>query len=289
VYPANLDYRSLLADIEGLVPAHSGVDTVGLGLPSSQLLGSLGGMVSSPSDHSRASKKGKGFELQLTLETGAAAAVAPTDFEILEALLEGDPPPILVARGAGAGGKEGKGTRNSASANEASEEGGMGFVDAVALAKAAQEAEEAAAQAAAARVQRQVAREASAHALLLQLEMRADEAFRAHEMRVWTAAHPNTASSLEASTQRLRQLQAQLGQVYEQIRAEHAQTLQLRAQIEARTAPTTTAAALRAESMLDVALKTARSSIILAAAAHDGGGEGAIDTEGANDPESISP
>ena len=41
--------------------------------------------------------------------------------------------------------------------------------------------------------------------------------------------------------------------------------------------------------MLDVALKTARSSIILAAAAHDGGGEGAIDTEGANDPESISP
>ena len=45
----------------------------------------------------------------------------------------------------------------------------------------------------------------------------------------------------------------------------------------------------RAESMLDVALKTARSSIILAAAAHDGGGEGAIDTEGANDPESISP
>jgi hypothetical protein len=99
----------------------------------------------------------------------------------------------------------------------------------------------------------------------------------------------NTASSLDASTQRLRQLQAQLGQVYEQIRAEHAQTLQLRAQIEARSAPTATAAALRAESMLDVALKTARSSIILAAAAHDGGGEGAIDTEGANDPESISP
>ena len=288
MYPANLDYRSLLADIEGLVPAHSGVDTVGLGLPSSQLLGSLGGMVSSPSDHSRASKKGKGFEL-LTLEIGAAAAVAPTDFEILEALLEGDPPPILIARGAGAGGKEGKGSRNSASANEASEEGGMGFVDAVALAKAAQVAEETAAQAAAARVQRQVAREASAHALLLQLEMRADEAFRAHEMRVWTAAHPNTASSLDASTQRLRQLQAQLGQVYEQIRAEHAQTLQLRAQIEARSAPTTTAAALRAESMLDVALKTARSSIILAAAAHDGGGEGAIDPEGANDPESISP
>ena len=288
MYPANLDYRSLLADIEGLVPAHSGVDTVGLGLPSSQLLGSLGGLVSSPSDHSRASKKGKGFEL-LTLEIGAAAAVAPTDFEILEALLEGDPPPILIARGAGAGGKEGKGSRNSASANEASEEGGMGFVDAVALAKAAQVAEETAAQAAAARVQRQVAREASAHALLLQLEMRADEAFRAHEMRVWTAAHPNTARSLDASTQRLRQLQAQLGQVYEQIRAEHAQTLQLRAQIEARTAPTTTAAALRAESMLDVALKTARSSIILAAAAHDGGGEGAIDTEGANDPESISP
>ena len=288
MYPANLDYRSLLADIEGLVPAHSGVDTVGLGLPSSQLLGSLGGLVSSPSDHSRASKKGKGFEL-LTLEIGAAAAVAPTDFEILEALLEGDPPPILIARGAGAGGKEGKGSRNSASANEASEEGGMGFVDAVALAKAAQVAEETAAQAAAARVQRQVAREASAHALLLQLEMRADEAFRAHEMRVWTAAHPNTARSLDASTQRLRQLQAQLGQVYEQIRAEHAQTLQLRAQIEARSAPTTTAAALRAESMLDVALKTARSSIILAAAAHDGGGEGAIDTEGANDPESISP
>ena len=288
MYPANLDYRSLLADIEGLVPAHSGVDTVGLGLPSSQLLGSLGGLVSSPSDHSRASKKGKGFEL-LTLEIGAAAAVAPTDFEILEALLEGDPPPILIARGAGAGGKEGKGSRNSASANEASEEGGMGFVDAVALAKAAQVAEETAAQAAAARVQRQVAREASAHALLLQLEMRADEAFRAHEMRVWTAAHPNTASSLDASTQRLRQLQAQLGQVYEQIRAEHAQTLQLRAQIEARSAPTTTAAALRAESMLDVALKTARSSIILAAAAHDGGGEGAIDPEGANDPESISP
>ena len=288
MYPANLDYRSLLADIEGLVPAHSGVDTVGLGLPSSQLLGSLGGLVSSPSDHSRASKKGKGFEL-LTLEIGAAAAVAPTDFEILEALLEGDPPPILIARGAGAGGKEGKGSRNSASANEASEEGGMGFVDAVALAKAAQVAEETAAQAAAARVQRQVAREASAHALLLQLEMRADEAFRAHEMRVWTAAHPNTARSLDASTQRLRQLQAQLGQVYEQIRAEHAQTLQLRAQIEARSAPTTTAAALRAESMLDVALKTARSSIILAAAAHDGGGEGAIDPEGANDPESISP
>ena len=288
MYPANLDYRSLLADIEGLVPAHSGVDTVGLGLPSSQLLGSLGGLVSSPSDHSRASKKGKGFEL-LTLEIGAAAAVAPTDLEILEALLEGDPPPILIARGAGAGGKEGKGSRNSASANEASEEGGMGFVDAVALAKAAQVAEETAAQAAAARVQRQVAREASAHALLLQLEMRADEAFRAHEMRVWTAAHPNTARSLDASTQRLRQLQAQLGQVYEQIRAEHAQTLQLRAQIEARSAPTTTAAALRAESMLDVALKTARSSIILAAAAHDGGGEGAIDPEGANDPESISP
>ena len=288
MYPANLDYRSLLADIEGLVPAHSGVDTVGLGLPSSQLLGSLGGLVSSPSDHSRASKKGTGFEL-LTLEIGAAAAVAPTDFEILEALLEGDPPPILIARGAGAGGKEGKGSRNSASANEASEEGGMGFVDAVALAKAAQVAEETAAQAAAARVQRQVAREASAHALLLQLEMRADEAFRAHEMRVWTAAHPNTARSLDASTQRLRQLQAQLGQVYEQIRAEHAQTLQLRAQIEARSAPTTTAAALRAESMLDVALKTARSSIILAAAAHDGGGEGAIDPEGANDPESISP
>ena len=288
MYPANLDYRSLLADIEGLVPAHSGVDTVGLGLPSSQLLGSLGGLVSSPSDHSRASKKGKGFEL-LTLEIGAAAAVAPTDFEILKALLEGDPPPILIARGAGAGGKEGKGSRNSASANEASEEGGMGFVDAVALAKAAQVAEETAAQAAAARVQRQVAREASAHALLLQLEMRADEAFRAHEMRVWTAAHPNTARSLDASTQRLRQLQAQLGQVYEQIRAEHAQTLQLRAQIEARSAPTTTAAALRAESMLDVALKTARSSIILAAAAHDGGGEGAIDPEGANDPESISP
>ena len=288
MYPANLDYRSLLADIEGLVPAHSGVDTVGLGLPSSQLLGSLGGLVSSPSDHSRASKKGKGFEL-LTLEIGAAAAVAPTDFEILEALLEGDPPPILIARGAGAGGKEGKGSRNSASANEASEEGGMGFVDAVALAKAAQVAEETAAQAAAARVQRQVAREASAHALLLQLEMRADEAFRAHEMRVWTAAHPNTARSLDASTQRLRQLQAQLGQVYEQIRAEHAQTLQLRAQIEARSAPTTTAAALRAESMLDGALKTARSSIILAAAAHDGGGEGAIDPEGANDPESISP
>ena len=57
-----------------------------------------------------------------------------------------------------------------------------------------------------------------------------------------------------------------------------------------RSAPTTTAAALRAESMLDVALlKTARSSIILAAAAHDGGGEGAIDTEGANDLEAISP
>ena len=43
------------------------------------------------------------------------------------------------------------------------------------------------------------------------------------------------------------------------------------------------------EALTDVALKTARSSIILAAAAHDGGGEGAIDTEGANDPESISP
>ena len=48
------------------------------------------------------------------------------------------------------------------------------------------------------------------------------------------------------------------------------QQLTLRAQIEARTTPAVSAAAARGESMLDSALKAARSSIILAAAAHDG-------------------
>ena len=108
------------------------------------------------------------------------------------------------------------------------------------------------------------------HAVLLQLEKRADEAFRQHQYRVWQAAHPQTAASLDKASTRIEHLQTQLGQLYGQIRQEHAQQLSLRSQIESRQTNTAAAATARTESLLESALKTARKSIVAAAAAHDG-------------------
>ena len=85
------------------------------------------------------------------------------------------------------------------------------------------------------------------------------------------AAHPSTAAALDKSNERIRALQVQLGQVYEQIRGEQATQLQLRAQIESRTGHAhRIAASDRAETMLETALKSARTSIIASAAAYDG-------------------
>ena len=144
--------------------------------------------------------------------------------------------------------------------------------DAAAVAKAAAEEEKAAVAAAVGRAQRQSARRASEQAVLLQLERRIDEAFRAHDYRIWHAAHPATGTMLERSAERVRQLQSQLGQAYEAIRHEHAHQFQLKAQIEARSGNTPAAAQARAESMLEQALKSARQSVIATAAAHDEGG-----------------
>ena len=134
-------------------------------------------------------------------------------------------------------------------------------------------AEEAAATAAAiGRAQRHAAKRATEQALLIQLERRVDEAFRAHDHRVWQAAHPASAQMLDKASERIRQLQQQLSTTYEQIRHEQSQQLALRAQIESRTSHTASSTASRAESMLEAALKSARQSIIATAAAHDEGG-----------------
>ena len=148
------------------------------------------------------------------------------------------------------------------------------MAEAAAAARHAEEEEKAAVAAAVARSQSAAAKQAGEHALLLQLERCADEAFRAHEYRVWQAAHPQTAAMLEKSNERIRGLQQQLAGTYEQIRAEQATQLQLKAQIEQRTGHLQTAAANRAETMLEQALKSARSQIVVAAAAYDGVADG---------------
>ena len=94
---------------------------------------------------------------------------------------------------------------------------------------------------------------------------------------MWQAAHPATAASLDKSNERIKHLQAQLGSLYAQIRNEHAHQLSLRAQIEARTGNTAASASARAEGMLETALSSARSSIVAAAAAHDGSETGGLE------------
>ena len=209
----------------------------------------------------------------------------PNEHQLFELLLGGEMPlrglvPPVASAGGGAS-KEGKASAAAATAAAAAgsgaakpdEAGGGGASDLkesrAVMAKLAAEEEAAAVANAVSRAQRLSARQATEHALLLQLERQVDEAFRAHEHRVWRAAHPATAASLEKSAERVRQLQGQLSQVYEQIRNEHAQQLHLRAQIESRTGNTSQAAASRAESMLDAALKSARAAIVAAAAQQD--------------------
>ena len=113
--------------------------------------------------------------------------------------------------------------------------------------------------------------------MLLQLERRADEEFRAHQLRVWRIAHPETAASLEEAGGRISKLQSQLGSLYEQIRSEHAQAMLTRAQISARTAPPVPATS-RADALLEEALSAARQNLVELQA----DGAGAADEHGAD-------
>lgn len=183
------------------------------------------------------------------------------------------PPPPALTRGSSGGGSHG--LDRSSEGDETSP-----AVDSAAVARAAAEEEAAAVAAAVGRAQRHAAKLASEQALLLQLERSVDEAFRAHDHRVWQAAHPATATMLDKAGERIRGLQQQLSVTYEQIRHEQAQQLHLRAQIESRTGNTPAAATARAESLLDAALKSARQSIIATAAANDGISADGADADG---------
>ena len=300
VYPPGVEFRSLLADCNDLVSFQ-----LNNGSSGATNGGSSANLIGPPASAEPQSKKGK---KKAAAEKAAAAAErlsstedvlseastvqrenssgnsnssntlplinlpALNDHQLLEALLSGEmlpphqmqmplttPPPKGTTTATTAGATTGRSSPDDPSA------------DAAAIAKAAAEEEAAAVQAAVARAQRNSAKQASEHAVLLQLERRVDEAFRAHEYRVWKAAHPSTATALERTTDRIRQLQTQLGSTYEQIRQEHAQQLRLRAQIEARSGNAHAAAEKRAETLMEQALKAAKLSI-KASAADEGDG-----------------
>lgn len=108
-----------------------------------------------------------------------ALAAAPVEHTLLEALLEGEPPPA----------EWGPPKIATATSRESDSDGGVAL-GADAITKAAATEEDVATAAAVARERRAVAREASANALLMELERRTDDAFRAHEARVWQVMRP---------------------------------------------------------------------------------------------------
>lgn len=55
---------------------------------------------------------------------------------------------------------------------------------------------------------------------LIQIEAEVEAAFRAHSKRLWSAIHPPTARQIDEGEERVAALQAELAQVYEELRAE---------------------------------------------------------------------